>query len=178
MLSLTLENLCSVTWSSIIGFPSLISGMMIAKKRDLVRADDIAGKPPTELSFSHKLFEGKHAKDLVMPSITTSVAAGRTLKVAPLSEEVQSDILKGLYEEVVVLKEIVETSSRMKTVCEKLIKVMIHSLDTDGASSSQPSQDGSPANNGHDDEEEDDDGSDSEGFEDQGDDDSTENHTL
>lgn len=58
----------------------------MAQKRDLLRADDIAGKPPSELSFSPKLFEEKHARDLVMPSVATSVSLGDTIKVAPLSE--------------------------------------------------------------------------------------------
>ena len=139
-----------------IGFPSLLSGMMIAQKRDLLRTDDIDGKPLSELSFSHKLFEGKHARDLVMPSIATSVASGHIFKVAPLSEDAKSDILKGLYEEVVALKEIIYTSSRRKTACERLISVMTFSSTSDGATSSQPGHTVSPDDNTDDEDTEDD----------------------
>ena len=114
-----------------------------------------------------------------MPSVATFVASGGTLKVAALSEDVKSDILKGLYEEVNALKEIIETFSHRKAICEGLIKVMTPPPGTDGASSSRQTQSGKPAavNEGSDDEDEDDevamDDSDAEEIEDEDDDDST-----
>ena len=57
----------------------------------------------------------------------------------------QSDILKALIQEVSALKEIIETSTRRKAVCEGLIKVMTHLPCTDGASTSQPAQTAQPA---------------------------------
>ena len=130
--------------------------MLVTQKRDLPRANDITGKPPSELSFSPKLFEGKHARDLAMPSVATSVALGRTIKVAPLSENAKSDILKGLLEEVVALKEIIDISSRRKTTCELLISVMTPSSTTDGATTSQPHHTVCPDDNTDDEDTEDD----------------------
>ena len=120
------------------GFPSLISGILLAQMKDLFRIDDVVEKAPSELTFSHKLFTWKHACDLVRPSVATSVPTGGTIKVAPLSENAKSDILKGLLEEVAALKEVIAMSSRRKTACERLISVMTLPPTMDGASSSQP----------------------------------------
>ena len=111
-----------------IGFPSIITGILLKQNKNILRSTDVAGKRPGVLDFNHKLFEGKHARDLVRPSIATSFATGSTLKMGHLSEAMQSNLLKGLYDEIDALKEIIETSSRMKYICERLVKEMTSSL--------------------------------------------------
>ena len=52
-----------------IGFPSLIIGILLSQIKDIMRADDVVGKTPSEVTFSHKLFEGKHARDIISHSV-------------------------------------------------------------------------------------------------------------
>lgn len=86
-----------------------------------MRSDAVVGKAPRELTFSHKLFEGTHARDIVRPFCATSVTSADTLKVASLFEIVESDILMALIQEVSSLKEINDTSCHRDAVFEGLI---------------------------------------------------------
>lgn len=64
-----------------IGFPSLVVGILLSQKKGIMCADDVIGKVPSKLTISHKLFEGKHACDIVKPFDGTSFAPGDTLKL-------------------------------------------------------------------------------------------------
>lgn len=78
---------------------------------------DAVGVVPGKLTFSHTLFEGKHARDIVRPSTARSFCLGNdTLDVALLSRYVPS---------------------RRKVICEGLIKVMTLAARPNGASTSQ-----------------------------------------
>lgn len=79
-----------------IGYPSLVTGILLAQKKDLLHTDEAIRKIPSQLSFNYKVFEGKHACDLVK---TSSIRVDEHMKVENLSESVKSDLLKALHEE-------------------------------------------------------------------------------
>ena len=105
-----------------IGFPSLITGIMLKQNKNILRSTNVVEKRPGVLNFSHKLFEGKHARDLVRPSIATSDISGSKLHLRTMTEEVQRNVLKELLEEIETLKKTIETLSNRKFKCEALVR--------------------------------------------------------
>ena len=105
---------------------------------------------PGVLTINHKLFEGKHARDLVKPYVTTSVAFGSTMKMGPVSDEVQRSILKELNEEIDILKKSIETLSRRKSICEDRVCDLTDFPGNDDAATTQSSQDNDVVASGND----------------------------
>ena len=121
-----------------IGFPSLITGILLKQNKNILRSTDVAGKRPGVLNFSHKLFEGKHVRDLVRPSVATSDISGSKLNLSSMTEEVQRNVLKEFLEEIEVLKKTIETLSNRKSKCEALVRDL--SAPPSDATSTQPGQ--------------------------------------
>ena len=152
-----------------IGFPSIITGILLKQNKNILHRTDVAGKRLGVLNVSHKLFEGKHVRDLVRPSI----ASGSTMKMGLVSDEVQRNILKELCEEIDILKNTIETFSHRKSICNGLMQSMTSSTSKDGASSSQPGQDGDAESTGVDEDSEGSGNSGSDDFDSESDDDTS-----
>ena len=90
-----------------------------------------------------------------------------------ISDEVQRNVLKELCEEIDFLKKAIETLSRMKSICEGLVRDMTSSPGKDDATSSQPGQDSDAEDTGSDEDSEDSGNSGSDGFDNESDDDSS-----
>lgn len=89
--------------------PSLITGILLSQNRDILRGGNVVVVVPEKPNFSHKIFEGKHAPDIVRPSCGSYVGVelgtdDEVLDVAPLYGHVRS--------------EIIDISTRWKAMCE------------------------------------------------------------
>ena len=120
-----------------IGFPSLITGILLDQNKNILRSSDVAGKRPGALIISPKLFEGKHVQDLVRPSVETSDVPASKLHLGTMTEDVQKKVLKELLDEIETLKRTIETLSCRKVKCEALVKDL---TTPSSATSSQPGQ--------------------------------------
>ena len=63
------------------------------------------------------------------------------MKMGPVSEEAQRNVLKELIEEIDVLKQTIETLSRRKSICEALVRDLSTSQDNVKATTTQSVQD-------------------------------------
>ena len=54
----------NTAYKKAIGHPSLIFGILIAQKTDIVTPTDVLGPPEAEMCINHKLFEGHHLRDV------------------------------------------------------------------------------------------------------------------
>ena len=54
----------TVTYNKVLGYPSLIFGILIEQNKDLVTTADILGPLIGELRISHKLYEGHHLRNV------------------------------------------------------------------------------------------------------------------
>ncbi|WJX28620.1 hypothetical protein P8452_17315 [Trifolium repens] len=52
----------------VIGFPTLISDIILDQHPNILVPEDTPCKRESPMSFSYKLFEGKHAADIVLPA--------------------------------------------------------------------------------------------------------------
>ena len=95
------------------------------------------------------------------------------MKVGSVSDEVQRNVLKELCEEIDVLKKTIETLSHRKSICEGLVRNLTSSPCKDDAPTSQPGQDGDAEGTGGDEDIEGFGSSNSDGFNDESDDDSS-----
>lgn len=111
-----------------IGFLSLICGIFINKKHDIVSIEDEIVVHLRLVSFSYKLFAGKHVLDIVLLNIPhldeyDLTANINVLDVPPMFGPFIIHILKVLMQESKVLKLIIDVSSTRKGVVKKLIQM-------------------------------------------------------
>ena len=55
----------NAAYQKALGYPSLIYGILLAQKPDIVALANILGPSANELRISHKLYEGHHLRDVL-----------------------------------------------------------------------------------------------------------------
>lgn len=112
-----------------IGFPSLISGILMSQKSGTTTIEDKSGVALGLLNFNYKFLIGKYVPNITPLNVTSIdesslVVDEDMIDVTHMSRPVRKYILKELIHEVKALQKIIAISIARKYVCEGLIKIL------------------------------------------------------